>query len=332
MGFSVSARDKVLIITSKSDLHSDHIINICNQTGKENHILRLNTEDFLENCDIKFDGVSFEIFIKDSGRKFKDSEIKSVWYRRPLEVVVNNYSDKGIVEFIQQQSSAFLQGFYHSISDDALWVNPLTSMHKARIKLPQLKLALKLGFNVPRVLVTNSSAEVISFFEREKSLCNKTLDKPYFFYNDEYSAYFAKRIDNIQTIYDNQAAIEVCPTFFEQYIEKLYDIRVVIIKDKIFAFQIDSQSNPLSQIDFRGVQASQLKHMPHTLPDDLKAKILKFMDYSNLIFSSMDLVLSTDGNYYFIENNCNGQWLWLEYLTGVDISEALINLLFKHKC
>jgi hypothetical protein len=35
------------------------------------------------------------------------------------------------------------------------------------------------------------------------------------------------------------------------------------------------------------------------------------------------------GDYVFLENNSNGQWLWLEFQTGVSLTEAMIKLLFE---
>ena len=41
------------------------------------------------------------------------------------------------------------------------------------------------------------------------------------------------------------------------------------------------------------------------------------------LFLSMDI--NKNGKYYFLENNPNGQWLWLELITGVSISDYFID-------
>ena len=55
------------------------------------------------------------------------------------------------------------------------------------------------------------------------------------------------------------------------------------------------------------------------------------MKMQNLYFSSIDLILSADNEYYFIENNCNGQWLWLENVTGKNMSDEFIDCILKEK-
>jgi len=108
---------------------------------------------------------------------------------------------------------------------------------------------------------------------------------------------------------------------------KKSDIRVVVFENELFAIEIFSQDNELSKDDFRGVAPDFLHHSQHELPDVLKEQIKSFVRRQNLVFSSMDLVLSQNDEYFFIENNPNGQWLWLELATELNLSDAFIRLL-----
>lgn len=324
----MKSKNKLLVISSKYDLHADYIINKCNAIGKQDDVIRLNTEDFASNCKVVFNGNDFEIKILDSGRTFTDSEILSVWFRRPKKVMVDKINDEGVADFITNQSEAFLNGLYHSLLDTAKWINPIDTLQKGQHKITQLKLAKSIGFNVPKVLITNSVETAEFFFSQTAQVCNKSLNRPNYYLDGEFRTFYTKKVD-INDFKEHHKSIELCPTFFEEYIEKAFDIRVVVIESEVFAFKIDSQSNLDSQIDFRGADATKIIHTPYTLPSDIIEKVLKFVEASGLIYSSMDLVLSTDNEYYFIENNSNGQWLWLEYLTGVNISDSLIKCFFK---
>jgi glutathione synthase/RimK-type ligase-like ATP-grasp enzyme len=46
-----------------------------------------------------------------------------------------------------------------------------------------------------------------------------------------------------------------------------------------------------------------------------------------LNFGAVDMILTPDGRYVFLEINPNGQWGWVEDLTGMPISEEIIGLL-----
>lgn len=85
----------------------------------------------------------------------------------------------------------------------------------------------------------------------------------------------------------------------------------------------------MSQIDVRGISPLKLKHELIELPDDVLSKIRMFMRKQNLFFSSIDLHYSKNDQYYFIENNCNGQWLWLENMTGINMIKSFIDILIQ---
>ncbi len=319
-------KDNVLIITSKDDAHADHIIKLFNSKGLGDKIIRLNTEDFVNNCVVSFDGRKFEILIKDSNRKVLSEKIKSVWYRRPKDFKIIE-EDPYVRDYIKMQTTAFLRGIYFCCHDSSLWVNPLTSLHRSRHKLQQIQLATLIGFNTPKTMVTNDWNKAYIFARKVKKVCIKSLDEPNFVLDGHLYPFFTHIVDK-SDIYNNKESITKCPVLFQEYIEKLFDIRVIIIGNDIFAFEIHSQENALSVQDFRGVAPKFIKHQPHNLPEEIKQKIRTFMARQGLFFSAMDLVLSKEKKYYFLENNPNGQWLWLEQLTNVPLSNSMIKLLF----
>ena len=46
-----------------------------------------------------------------------------------------------------------------------------------------------------------------------------------------------------------------------------------------------------------------------------------------LEFGAIDLIITPQGNYVFLEVNGNGQFLWAEHLSGVEVSTAIARLL-----
>lgn len=44
-----------------------------------------------------------------------------------------------------------------------------------------------------------------------------------------------------------------------------------------------------------------------------------------LRFAAIDLARRTDGGYTFFELNPNGQWAWVEQMTGLPLRAALAN-------
>jgi glutathione synthase/RimK-type ligase-like ATP-grasp enzyme len=318
---------KSLIVTSKDDSHADHVIAKINDVGNGELVIRLNTEDFINNCKVSFDGKDFRLLIKDSQRELHSPEIRSVWYRRPVDIDLTEERDEYVRAFIQKQASAFLRGLYFTCHDEVKWISPLPALHRSRLKMQQLQLAHRVGLNIPRTLITNEPAEVLRFFESNSKVCTKSLDEPNFILDGHIYPLLTRVIENPEEVYSHQASIARCPVLFQEFIEKQFDIRVIIFGEKIFAFEIHSQAHPLSVNDSRGVAPHLLKHCRHDLPAKIRSQILSFVKQQGLAFSAMDLVYSKDNQYIFLENNPNGQWLWLEIETGVNLSTHLIEML-----
>lgn len=318
---------KLLIVTSKDDSHADHVISRLNDSDRAEFVVRLNTEDFVDNCEVRFDRQGFHLLIKDSEKEILSAEIKSVWYRRPAEFLLPAEADPYVRAFITKQSTAFLRGLYFTCHDGVKWVNPLPALHRSRIKMQQLQLARQLGFNIPDTLITNDPAKIINFYEEKEKICTKSLDEPNFTLDGHLYPILTRVIENKHELTANYESLRRCPVFVQEYIEKTFDLRVIIFDQKIFAFEIHSQANHLSTHDTRGVAPHLLKHCQHTLPHTLQAQILDFVKQQGLVFSAMDLAVSKSGEYYFLENNPNGQWLWLEFVTGCDLTSPLIEIL-----
>jgi glutathione synthase/RimK-type ligase-like ATP-grasp enzyme len=54
---------------------------------------------------------------------------------------------------------------------------------------------------------------------------------------------------------------------------------------------------------------------------------LKLTKLLGLEFGAIDLIRQPDGEYIFLEINGNGQFLWAEELSGVNVGDALALLL-----
>ncbi|NDW08650.1 hypothetical protein, partial [Dysgonomonas sp. 520] len=120
--------------------------------------------------------------------------------------------------------------------------------------------------------------------------------------------------------------IEFSPNFFQNHIDKSYDVRVTMVGEKPFAVLIDSQQNNETQTDWRRGEFP-LKHININLPDDITSQCVSLLKTLNLRFGAIDFILDKSDNYIFLEINPNEQWAWIEKQTGCDISNEIVNLL-----
>ncbi|MGQ0507278.1 MAG: MvdC/MvdD family ATP grasp protein, partial [Myxococcaceae bacterium] len=61
----------------------------------------------------------------------------------------------------------------------------------------------------------------------------------------------------------------------------------------------------------------------------IKARCVQLIQRLGLKFGSMDIILTPDDRYVFLENNVQGQWLWIDERVNLGIGEALAQLLVE---
>lgn len=320
-----------LIITSKDDGHSDHVIAKLNERGLKECVVRLNTEDFARNSKVTFKDDIATVELIDSHRGFTTSEVGSVWFRRPKEIEVNSGYDNYTQSFLKSQWTALLRGLYFATHDHARWINPLPSLHRSRHKLQQIQLANSIGFSVPPTAITNDPLDARAFFDEFGSVCTKSLDEPNF-QTDKYIYPLFTRIIKSRDEFDEFDSIRVCPILIQKFIQKSFDVRVTVMGKKVTAVRINSQAFKASSSDFRGVSAALLDHEEIEIPPQTMKKIFEFVGRQKLVYSALDFCIEAGtGEWFFLENNSNGQWLWLEFSAKVPLTDHMIELLRGEK-
>ena len=103
-------------------------------------------------------------------------------------------------------------------------------------------------------------------------------------------------------------------------------MRATFVGRKCFAVAIESQLMEETQVDWRNGEHI-LQHTPIELPKDIENKCILLMERLGLNYGAIDIVLDKQGNYVFLEINPNGQWAWIEHLTGLPISKEIVKYL-----
>jgi len=96
-----------------------------------------------------------------------------------------------------------------------------------------------------------------------------------------------------------------------------------------FAVRIDSQNSKKTEVDWRRYDFANVSHSIERLPCEIHQRCIQLIQKLDLRYGAMDLIVSPQGEWVFLENNCNGQWLWLEKLTGLKISNAIASQLIR---
>src|SRR5262249_28406868 len=124
------------------------------------------------------------------------------------------------------------------------------------------------------------------------------------------------------------ANVKYAPVIFQQYIPAKVDLRITVVGERIFPACIYSQDTEY-KVDFRmTMDAARVE--PAELPSDVSAMLRALMGRVGLVYGAIDMRLTPDDEYVFLEVNPAGQWLFIEHRTGQPISEAMAELMVAH--
>lgn len=304
----------ILIITHKEDVTADFVINKMNK-GRVDYY-RFNCEDILTK-----NNISIQIEDTFLTKINTNTDFKSVWFRRTKYPNLEDY-DINVQRYCLEEINAFFTNLWLSINSEK-WLSNPEKVYKAENKLLQLRLANKIGFKIPKTLVTGNHVLIHDFYLRHNGhVILKPIYNNRFISGESQSLIFTNKL--MESDLENLDKRLPLPCIFQEYIEKRMEYRVTIVGDEVFTASIDSQSDEMTQIDWR---KKKLKFQPAIIPNQIKDLCLKMLLELGISFGAFDLIQDKNGDFYFLEINPNGQWAWIEIDTGLKISDSIIKFL-----
>lgn len=298
----------ILIITHKLDYTVDFIVDILNT--RKIAYKRLNCEDIMKS------GLSISIGDEFDLRLLGEQVFSSIWFRRTMLPDVDMPLPEKI--YLLKEFEYLLKNIFATI--DGKWLSDPFLVYRAENKLLQLKYAKEIGFVIPDTLVSANASEIRHFAKREDSI----IVKPIYSGRIESTAGPDFMFTNIVSEHHlaDLEKYDITPCIFQQEIKKKIELRVTVVGTEVFTAQVDSQKSTESKTDWR---REKNKFESFELPENVAEMCVYLVGKLGLRFGAIDLILTPEDKFVFLEINPNGQWVWIETETGLKISEALIN-------
>ena len=118
--------------------------------------------------------------------------------------------------------------------------------------------------------------------------------------------------------------LPLAPTMFQEAVDGPSDVRATVAGERILAARIQSSEGRFgvdSRLDL------DVPCVPHELPARVANPLLEMMSALGLVYGTIDLKITDEGEYFFFEVNPQGQFLYIEILTGLPITSAVADLL-----
>lgn len=317
----------VLILSTKLDVATDVVVRLLN--GRGVRTTRFNTEDFPFDASLTaklsdgLKGPSTSLTVPGIPVAHLDS-VSSIWYRRVRSPEQPIQMSAGVYEFCLREARAALLGTV--LSQRNRIMSPPSSIWAAEHKAFQLATAHAVGLSIPETVITNDAAEVRGAFKRfGGQMIAKPVRKGFVDYGNEQHAIFTTQV--LESHLEELEDVRWSPAIYQPLIPKRYDVRATIVGSRVFVAEIDSQTDPAASIDWRHSSTSALPHQRAQLPPAICKALSRLFTSLGLTFGAVDLVRTPEDEYLFLEVNPNGQWLWLDDILELGISEAVADWL-----
>lgn len=269
-----------------------------------------------------------EVSLEDqaAGARVALADLVAVWYRR-LDVAARLPATLApkLRPAAVLESRTVVQGLLAAIP--AFRLDPPEHVRLASHKALQLRVAREVGLAVPRTLTTNDPAAVHAFWRAcDGRVVTKVLSS--FAVHDEAGreqVMFTTRLHEA----DLDAlgnSLDLCPMTFQEEVPKALELRATVVGQRVFCAAVDAAVLAGAEVDWRRRGAELCAAwLPHRLPDDVAARLLRLARYFGLNYGAADIIVRPDGTHVFLEINPGGEFFWLE--PALPISAALAAVL-----
>lgn len=252
------------------------------------------------------------------------SDIHVAWYLRENHTQSRVFSQNIETKFAENETRQALRSLFSVLK--CKWVNKSESIDRVNSnKLYQQLIATRCGLSVPKTIISNNSVEVGKFSDVENGLLLKSIGFTKLDDQGDYALY-SERFSHEELII-NDLAIRFCPVYGQEYVEKRYEYRVMVIGKRVLSCRIDSQASSMTKVDWRHYDFENVEHKQVDLPITLQEKLLRFMDEVDLRYGALDLIETPKGDFIFLEVNPSGQWGWVADLAGLPVPDAVATML-----
>lgn len=310
---------QVLIISHGGDLHADLLIPLLADRGHTP--FRIDLDAFPRDyqlCQRMLDGKpSARLRHLPDGAWLDLQQVGAVWLRKPAEYAYAS-EDLGPQERAYARLETDQAMFSLLYSLDCYWLSHPLALRAAQWKGEQLERAARMGFRVPDTVITNVADDVRAFRAAVggpiifKAMSTPTLASEAVAADEQISRGLATTVID-DAMLDELDAVGEVSCQFQEYIAKQYELRVTVIGNTLFAARLHTQDDARTAIDSRDMSAP-IRYEACMLPPDIHQRCLDFVHSYGLQYGALDLIVTPEGDYVFLENNPVGQFLYVQQL------------------
>lgn len=306
------------IFSLKDDLHALAIQHRArNVFGVECHVVE--TNDLARSGGLTWSpghGGIAPVLRSRGGGWFNVGDLDLIWWRRA------NHPQHSLPPAMGEETGHLISNEWkHALvgmlttSFDGVWVSDPERVRAAENKLIQLHAAERAGLRIPRTLVSQDPDTVREFCAE---LHGRVIVK---------SVRGLTQRPLVTVLVDVAAlddeCIRLCPAIYQEYVPGSRHLRICCFGDRVLAVAFDSKD-----LDWRGHLTGVSFHLLE-LAQTLQQQLKSVLSQLGIRMAIMDAKLGPDGELVWLEANPQGQFLFLEGMSGLDLTTPFCEFLME---
>lgn len=310
-------KKNVLIISNEMDSSTNKVMKWLYRIGV--NPIRLSNSKYINSIEIKKEANSISIALGVENEECFDLEdVHSVWYRKGIFQLFKNVQlilneeyqtfENSYINYLKSEELQSLKDFIIFNLEKKKYIGNIKA--KNGNKLIAFDIAAEIGLKIPDYFLSSKKDELKEHYFKGEFII-KAIQDAFVYFDSEvyfknlYLKEFKGDFDKLES--------DVFPSMLQQYINKKIEVRTFYLNEKLFSMAIFSQSNQDTQVDFRNYSEEKPnRFVPFILPNEIEIKLIQLMNRLGLNTGSIDLIVTSENEYVFLEVNPTGQYSMIE--------------------
>lgn len=236
----------------------------------------------------------------------------AIWIRRPDQPTPNPGVSNADRKFAEMEYRSFYHSVAYTLEMLPVWcINKFSAARLIHNKAVQLRLARACGLRIPRTLLSNSPERIRSFVKDELSMTIGKGFTPHVWQTEDQTGVAVTETYKLTPeLLPEDEVLTYAPAIYQEMVVKQFDVRMLLMGHRLYSFALHNSKKALDWRQDAGLGNVQVEIIP--TPPDVEKAMLAFAGKAGICFGSADFAVDKDGQWWFLEINEQGQFLWLD--------------------
>lgn len=322
----------IVIVSNNDDQTTNEVIDWLHHYGAK--WVRINEDDLVKSYSVSLtpEGLVYDFSIPSLNTRFKPP--LTIWYRRG-GFSTGHWKTPSLEPMSQTEKRSLRQQvmWEWNTAEHALTTAVFSGMLNSPLdnglnKFLVLQSARSVGLAVPETLITTERRDVEAFKRKHGRIITKNI-APGVFAEVKNAAYIGFT-QECSWRFIRSLPKTFPPSLFQPMVPKWIELRVFYLDGVCYTASIFSQRDRTTKVDFRNYNHTRPNRTPpFQLDTVVEERLRKLMALLRLRSGSVDMILTPDGRYVFLEVNPVGQFKQVSQPCNFHLERKIAELLIE---